>query len=58
MEKGDKVRVSPDTTHLDEWVEGIVIELENNRFNGLVVTAKTASGAVYFGPANFFEPIK
>lgn len=58
MKKGDKVRVSPDITHLDEWVEGIVIELENNRFNGLVVTVETPSGAVYFGPANFFETVK
>ena len=58
MKKGDKVRISPDVTHLDEWVEGFVIEHEDNRFNGLVVTAETASGAVYFGPANFFEPIK
>lgn len=58
MKKGDKVRISPDITHLEEWVEGTVIELEDNRFNGLVVTAKTSSGVVFFGPANFFDPVK
>lgn len=58
MKKGDKVRISPDITLLDEWVDGVIIEIENNRFNGSVITAETPAGAVYFGPAKFFEPVK
>lgn len=58
MKIGDKVRISPDVTHFDEWVDGIVIEIEENRFNGTVITAKTSAGIVFFGPAQFFVPAK
>ena len=55
MKTGDKVRISPDVTHLKDWVDGTVIEVEMNRFNGTVVTARTDDGAVFFGPEIFFE---
>lgn len=58
MKVGDKVRISPDVTHFDEWVEGVVIGVEENRFNGTVITAKTSAEIVFFGPAKFFEPVK
>lgn len=58
MKVGDKVRISPDVTHFDEWVDGVVIEIEENRFNGTVITAKTPAEIVFFGPAKFFVPAK
>lgn len=58
MKVGDKVRISPDVTHFDEWVDGVVIKIEENRFNGTVITAKTSEEIVFFGPAKFFVPAK
>lgn len=55
MKKGDKVRISPDVTGLNDWIEGIVIDVEENRFNGIVITAETAEKIVFFGPQKFFE---
>lgn len=58
MEIGDKVKVSPDLTGLDSWVEGKVIEVENNPFNGIVITIKADDGRMFFGQIRFFEPVK
>ena len=29
---GDKILISPDLTHLPNWIEGTIIEIENNPF--------------------------
>ncbi len=58
MKIGDKIRVSPDLTGLDCWLSGVVIDIENNRFNGIVISIKVDDGRIFFGQERFFEPIK
>jgi len=38
---GDNILISLDLTGLTKWTEGIVLEVENNTFNGIVIAAKT-----------------
>jgi hypothetical protein len=52
---GDKVRISPDLTGLGDWVEAVVIEVEDNHFNGVIISAKTSDGVIYFGRLEFFK---
>ena len=49
MKKGDKVLISPDLTKLPNWISGIVIEVENNPFVGIVISAETEDKNVFFG---------
>ncbi|MFI3269701.1 MAG: transcriptional regulator [Rikenellaceae bacterium] len=58
MKKNDKVLISPDLTNLKEWLEGVVIEIEDNSFVGCVITAKTEAGEVYFGKEAQFKLLK
>ena len=53
MDVGDKVKISPDLTGLEEWLEAIVIEVDDNRFNGVVISAKTSDGVIYFDRKSF-----
>ena len=55
MKVGDLVRVSPELTHAEDWREGTVIEVEQNPFVGIVITAKTESGEYFFGYADLFQ---
>lgn len=57
MNIGDKVQVSPDLTGLDIWLPGIVTEVEDNPFNGTVITIKTDDGRMFFGQIRFFKPL-
>lgn len=58
MEKiGNKVLISPDLTRLPDWVEGTVIEVENNTFVGVVISAETKDGDVFFGKEDLFKSI-
>ena len=58
MRTGDKVLISPDLTHAKDWTQGEVIEVENNPFVGIVISAKTADGNIFFGYKDLFEPVK
>ena len=58
MRTGDKVLISPDLTHAKDWTLGEVIEVENNPFVGIVISAKTADGNIFFGYEDLFEPAK
>ena len=58
MRTGDKVLISPDLTHAKDWTPGEVIEVENNPFVGIVISAKTADGNIFFGYKDLFEPTK
>ncbi len=58
MRTGDKVLISPDLTHAKVWTCGEVIEVENNPFVGIVISAKTEDGNVFFGYKDLFEPAK
>lgn len=57
MKIGDKVLVSPDVTHLTNWIEGNVIKIENNSFVGIVISAQTDDGDVFFSYEDRFKPI-
>jgi len=53
----DKVMISPDLTGLDEWLNAVVVEVEDNKFNGVVISAKAENGQIYFGQEKFFKQI-
>ena len=55
MKKGDKVLISPDLTKLPNWISGIVIEVENNPFVGIVISAETEDKNVFFGQEDLFK---
>jgi predicted AlkP superfamily phosphohydrolase/phosphomutase len=52
---GDSVLISPDLTGLTNWTEGVVVEVENNTFNGIVVAAETKDRNVFFGQKDLFR---
>ena len=56
MEIGDKVLVSPDLTHKSDWENGEVIKVEQTSFVGVVVSAKTDDGDIFFGYQDMFKP--
>jgi len=58
IERGNNVLISPDLTGLTNWAEGIVIEVKNNTFNGVVIAAETKDRNVFFGRKDLFEIIK
>lgn len=55
MKVGDKVLISPDVTRLNNWIEGTVIEIEHNPFVGVVISAETNDGDVFFGQSDLFK---
>lgn len=55
MKKGDNVMISPDLTNRQDWIGGKVIDVENNSFVGVVVTAKNNDGLIFFGRADMFK---
>jgi len=52
---GTRLKVSPDLTGLDNWVEGSVIKVQQNPFRGLVLAIKDNLNRIYFGEAKYFE---
>jgi len=57
MKKGDNVMISPDLTHQADWISGEVIDVENNSFVGVVISARTPGGLIFFGRAEMFKPV-
>ena len=57
MKLGEKAKVSPDLTGMDEWVEGEVIDIEKNPFKGIVIAIKDKLGRIFFGEERYFLPI-
>ena len=57
MKLGEKAKVSPDLTGLDDWIEGVVIDIENNPFKGIVIAIKDHLGRIFFGEARYFVPV-
>lgn len=55
MKLGDLVMISPDLTQFKDWVKAKVIDIENNSFIGLVVSAQTEDGNVFFGRNELFK---
>ena len=58
MKVGDKVLISPDLTLQKEWLEGTVIQVENNPFVGIVISSETEDRNVFFGQEDLFKLAK
>ena len=48
FKKGDTVLISPEVTHQIDWIEGTIIEVEDNPYVGTVIVAQTKDGDVFF----------
>jgi hypothetical protein len=57
MEKGNKAKVSPKLTGLNDWVEGVIIDVEKNPFKGIVIAIKDRMGRIFFGEQKYFKTI-
>jgi len=55
LKKGDKVKVSPDITGDNNWIDAVVFDIKNNSFNGIVVYARTVGGIIYFDKEKYFK---
>ena len=53
----DYVFISPELTHAKEWLQGQIIEIEDNPFNGRVITVKTNDGLIFWERESFFKKI-
>ena len=51
---GDKMKVSPQLTAQPDWVEGEVIDVEKNPFQGLVISIKDKLGRIFLGQSRYF----
>lgn len=51
---GDKMKVSPELTGLDHWIQGEIIDVEHNPFMGLVLAIKDNLGRIFFGQSKYF----
>ncbi|GEM_PF-269360 len=54
IKEGDKAKVSPILTGEKEWIEGEVIDIENNPFKGIVIAIKDNLGRIFFGESKYF----
>ena len=58
MKVGDKVLISPDLTLQKKRLAGTVIQVENNPFVGIVISAETEDRNVFFGREDLFKLAK
>lgn len=47
MKVGDSVLISSNITNLPMWIGGIIIDVENNPFREIVISAQTMDGNVF-----------
>ena len=57
IKEGEKVKVDPRLTGLDEWIEGTVIDIELNPFKGLVIAIRDKFNRIFFGEQKYFIPV-
>ncbi|UOE40828.1 transcriptional regulator [Chryseobacterium suipulveris] len=58
MKNGDRVLISPQVTGRPDWIEGTVIQVENNPFVGIVITAKSDDGETFFEKEYLFKKVE
>ena len=51
------VKVNPKLTQLNDWIEAIVIDVENNPFKGVIIAVKDFNGNIYYGEEKYFKTI-
>ena len=56
MKLGEKAKVSPQLTGEPDWVEGEVIDIEQNPFKGIVISIKDRLGRIFWGEEQYFQP--
>lgn len=44
----ERVLVSPQVTNYSDWVEAIIINIEENPFVGIIIDVKTDEGIIFF----------
>ncbi|MDR0413660.1 MAG: hypothetical protein LBH61_07670 [Dysgonamonadaceae bacterium] len=57
MKKGDKAMVSPKLTGEQDWITGVIIDVEKNPFKGIVIAIKDQLGRIFFGEEKYFAPV-
>lgn len=57
MKTGEKVKVSPELTGLEEWIEGVIINIRKNPFLGLEIAIKDSLGRIFFGEKQYFKTL-
>ena len=55
LQIGDSVLISPYLTMCEAWISGVVIDVENNPFRGIVISAQTTDGNVFFRVEDDFK---
>jgi hypothetical protein len=55
---GNKIEAAPAVTGLDDWIKGIIIDIENNPFRGLVISIKDEKGGIYWGESKYFKSVE
>ena len=55
--KGDIVLISPEVTHQIDWIEGTIIEIEDNPYVGIVLIVQTTDGDVFFERECLFKSV-
>jgi len=58
MKIGDSVLISPQVTHSADWREATVVEVEQNPYVGIVITAETDDEDLFFEREDMFRPAK
>ena len=54
---GTRMMVPPYLSHKQEWVAGTLIEVEHNRYRGLVYVVRTDAGEIFFSVTDDFKPV-
>ncbi|OAV70466.1 hypothetical protein Barb4_01340 [Bacteroidales bacterium Barb4] len=57
MKIGDQAKASPVLTGLDNWVNGTVIDVQQNPFLGLEIAIRDDQKRIFFGEERYFEQI-
>lgn len=57
MKIGDKAIVSPELTGEKFWIVGEVIDVEQNPFEGIVISIKDELGRIFFGKEEHFDSV-
>ena len=58
MKLGEKARVSPQLTGEPDWVEGEVIDIEQNPLKGIVIAIKDNVGRIFYCEERQFQRVK
>ena len=56
LKVGSHVKISPNLTGMDKWIDGVVKTVEDKPFNGIVIYAEANENKViYFNKQKYFK---